>query len=105
MAEGAPEFLKLDRSWRRKLTQRPRRKPIVRRKVTPYIGLLTLEPKPPLETPCIDVCEMDEGTGLCRGCGRTIDEIARWAGMSPEERRGIMAALPARMAPRERVRG
>jgi predicted Fe-S protein YdhL (DUF1289 family) len=58
-----------------------------------------------LETPCIDVCEMDEATGLCRGCGRTIDEIARWSGMSPEERRGIMAALPARRALSEMVKG
>ena len=55
--------------------------------------------------PCIDVCEMDEGTGLCRGCGRTIDEIARWAGMSPEERRDIMAVLPARQAQCETVKG
>ena len=105
MAEGAPEFLKLDRSRRRELGPRPRRKAIVRRKVTPYIGLVDPEPKPPLETPCIDVCEMDEGTGLCRGCGRTIDEIARWAGMSPEERRDIMAVLPARKAQSETVKG
>ena len=66
---------------------------------------MTPEPKLPLETPCIDVCEMDEGTGLCRGCGRTIDEIARWAGMSPEERRVIMAVLPARKAQSETVKG
>jgi predicted Fe-S protein YdhL (DUF1289 family) len=39
-----------------------------------------------LETPCIDVCEMDAGTGLCIGCGRTLDEIAGWADMSNEER-------------------
>jgi predicted Fe-S protein YdhL (DUF1289 family) len=58
-----------------------------------------------LETPCIDVCEMDNGTGLCRGCGRTIDEIARWGGMSLEERRAIMAVLPARKALRETVKG
>ena len=58
-----------------------------------------------METPCIDVCEMDDGTGLCRGCGRTIDEIARWGGMSREERRAIMAALPARKALSETVKG
>ncbi|HSA67866.1 MAG TPA: DUF1289 domain-containing protein [Methyloceanibacter sp.] len=51
-----------------------------------------------METPCIDVCEMDACSGLCIGCGRTIDEIARWAEMSPEERRAIMTVLPARKA-------
>ena len=66
---------------------------------------MTAEPKPPLETPCIDVCEMDGASGLCLGCGRTIDEIARWAGMSPEERRTIMAVLPARKARSETVKG
>jgi len=58
-----------------------------------------------LETPCIDVCEMDASSGLCIGCGRTLDEIAGWADMSPEERRAIMAVLPARKAPNETVKG
>jgi len=48
---------------------------------------------------------MDGASGLCLGCGRTIDEIARWAGMSPEERRTIMAGLPARKARSETVKG
>jgi uncharacterized protein len=50
----------------------------------------------PLETPCIDICTIDEANGLCKGCYRTIDEIARWASMSSEERRAIMAILPER---------
>ena len=62
-------------------------------------------PKRPLETPCIDVCEMDAPSGLCLGCGRTIDEIARWAAMPNEERRVIMAELLARMALTETVKG
>jgi len=66
---------------------------------------LTTGPKPPLETPCIDVCEMDASSGLCIGCGRTLDEIAGWADMSPEERRAIMAVLPARKALNETVKG
>ena len=66
---------------------------------------MATEPKPPLETPCIDVCEMDAASGLCLGCGRTIDEIAGWAAMSQEERRAIMAVLPARMARFETVKG
>lgn len=50
----------------------------------------------PIETPCIQVCTMDAASGLCVGCGRTLDEIARWGAMNEAERRAIMALLPAR---------
>ena len=53
-----------------------------------------------IETPCVKICTLDAGSGLCLGCGRTIDEVARWGGMSDEERRRIMAELPARIAAR-----
>lgn len=49
------------------------------------------------ESPCIAVCIIDPGTGLCLGCGRTLPEIARWHRIESAERRDIMAALPARM--------
>jgi uncharacterized protein len=51
-----------------------------------------------IETPCIKVCVLDQATGQCTGCGRTLDEIARWGAMSEAERRQIMQALPARLA-------
>lgn len=51
-----------------------------------------------IETPCIQVCTLDPRTDLCRGCGRTIDEVAGWSRMTAEERRRIMAELPARRA-------
>ena len=50
----------------------------------------------PLETPCIDICTIDEANRLCKGCYRTIDEIAAWASMTAEQRRAIMAILPQR---------
>lgn len=50
-----------------------------------------------METPCVNVCLLDDASGLCVGCGRTGDEIAGWADMSPAERRAIMAALPERL--------
>jgi predicted Fe-S protein YdhL (DUF1289 family) len=53
-----------------------------------------------IESPCIKVCTLDARSGLCLGCGRTIDEIARWATMSGAERARIMAELPARRASR-----
>jgi predicted Fe-S protein YdhL (DUF1289 family) len=51
-----------------------------------------------METPCVDICEIDRASGLCRGCGRTIAEIANWASMTGAERRRIMAELAARKA-------
>jgi hypothetical protein len=39
---------------------------------------------------------MDPRRGLCLGCRRTLDEIARWGGMSDAERERILAQLPAR---------
>jgi len=51
-----------------------------------------------METPCVDICEIDHECGLCRGCGRTIAEIANWASMSSAERRHIMSELAARKA-------
>lgn len=50
-----------------------------------------------MESPCIDVCTMDPVVKLCRGCGRTLEEIAGWSAMPPEQRRRIMALLPQRM--------
>ena len=47
-----------------------------------------------IETPCVKICTVDARQGFCLGCGRTIDEIARWAGMSAGERGRIMNELP-----------
>ncbi len=48
------------------------------------------------DSPCIDVCQIDPLTGLCRGCFRTLDEIALWSQLSPMQRLDIMADLPHR---------
>ncbi len=52
----------------------------------------------PIATPCIKVCAVDGATGLCFGCARSMNEIARWAVMSAAEREAVMAELPARRA-------
>jgi predicted Fe-S protein YdhL (DUF1289 family) len=51
-----------------------------------------------IETPCTKVCVVDPVSGLCRGCGRSLAEIASWTSLSAEERRRVMAELPNRMA-------
>ncbi|WP_422836365.1 DUF1289 domain-containing protein [Afipia carboxidovorans] len=49
------------------------------------------------ESPCIAVCVISHETGLCRGCGRTRQEISDWATLTPEERATIMTTLVQRM--------
>jgi predicted Fe-S protein YdhL (DUF1289 family) len=55
-----------------------------------------------IESPCILVCSIDLKTGYCFGCGRTRDEIGAWLTMTPEDRRAVMAILPARLEGVER---
>ena len=49
-----------------------------------------------MQSPCTRVCWIDPGTGLCAGCGRSLQEIARWAEMTEDERRRIMSGLSDR---------
>ncbi len=49
-----------------------------------------------MQTPCTKICTLDAARKRCIGCGRTLDEIARWLSMSEDERARIMAELPAR---------
>ncbi|HBF60268.1 MAG TPA: DUF1289 domain-containing protein [Methyloceanibacter sp.] len=50
-----------------------------------------------MESPCVNICMLDDASGLCIGCGRSGDEIACWVDMSPAVRRAIMEALPDRL--------
>ncbi|ARE39698.1 hypothetical protein RGUI_1557 [Rhodovulum sp. P5] len=54
---------------------------------------------PAIETPCVQICNVDRESRLCIGCLRSIDEIAAWTRMSPEERRRVMDDLPGRSLP------
>ncbi|UCE30871.1 MAG: DUF1289 domain-containing protein [Burkholderiales bacterium] len=53
-------------------------------------------------SPCISVCRIDDGSGLCVGCMRTLDEIANWARMSERQKGAVWGAIQARRA---RARG
>lgn len=50
-----------------------------------------------IESPCVGICVIDEESGRCEGCARTLGEIARWTTMPAAERARIMAELPARL--------
>ena len=51
----------------------------------------------PIASPCTKVCTIDPRSGLCRGCGRTLAEIAQWTSLNEGERERIMADLPRRL--------
>lgn len=48
-------------------------------------------------SPCIQICIIEPGDGLCVGCARTLDEIARWSEMSNEARSAVMQSLSQRI--------
>jgi uncharacterized protein len=39
------------------------------------------------DTPCIAICSTSQGDEMCKGCGRTFEEVQHWPGMSPVEKR------------------
>jgi predicted Fe-S protein YdhL (DUF1289 family) len=46
-------------------------------------------------SPCIRVCRLDS-RDVCVGCGRTLDEIARWSQLKVDEQRAISAIAALR---------
>jgi predicted Fe-S protein YdhL (DUF1289 family) len=65
-----------------------------RREERRALRLRALAEGPP--SPCISVCQIDDVTGLCLGCRRTIDEIRDWIIMPMEEREKLLEALAQR---------
>ena len=49
-------------------------------------------------SPCINVCQMDPRTGLCRGCWRTLDEIAGWSRATADGKWAMLSAVSQRRA-------
>jgi uncharacterized protein len=41
------------------------------------------------DTPCIAICSTAQGDEVCRGCGRTFDEVQHWPAMSPVAKRQV----------------
>ena len=39
------------------------------------------------DTPCIAICSTSQGDAVCKGCGRTFEEVQRWTEMTPGEKR------------------
>jgi uncharacterized protein len=39
------------------------------------------------DAPCIAICSTSQGDDLCKGCGRTFEEVQNWPVMTPVEKR------------------
>jgi predicted Fe-S protein YdhL (DUF1289 family) len=47
-------------------------------------------------SPCINLCQLDRDGRFCRGCYRSLDEIAAWSRVSNAEKRVIVASAARR---------
>ena len=47
-------------------------------------------------SPCVNVCHINPYNGLCRGCMRTLDEIAGWLDLCAAEKLAVLARLEER---------
>ena len=49
-----------------------------------------------IESPCTNVCMIDQGSGQCKGCYRTLAEISRWMSYSRTEKLALLETLARR---------
>ena len=47
-------------------------------------------------SPCTSVCRIDEASGWCAGCLRTLDEIAAWSVLGEADKRTVLRELGRR---------
>jgi predicted Fe-S protein YdhL (DUF1289 family) len=40
------------------------------------------------DAPCIAICSTSQGDDVCKGCGRTFEEVQHWPEMTPVQKRG-----------------
>jgi len=51
---------------------------------------------PDVASPCINICKMNERSGLCEGCWRTLDEIIVWSKSDNANKRAILQQVELR---------
>ncbi len=79
MSDSAPPT----RESRRRNRRRRRRSPIFDNSIA---------------SPCISVCQIDDASGCCIGCYRSIDEIRDWPIMSAAEKTDVLSRIAERKA-------
>jgi hypothetical protein len=41
------------------------------------------------DAPCIAICSTSQGDAVCKGCGRTADEVQHWPRLGPADKRAV----------------
>jgi uncharacterized protein len=41
------------------------------------------------DAPCIAICSTSQGDDICKGCGRTFEEVQRWPEFTPAQKRVV----------------
>jgi len=45
-----------------------------------------------IDSPCVNICELDSDF-VCKGCGRTIEEVLKWAEYTDEQKLAVLNRL------------
>ena len=45
------------------------------------------------DTPCIAICSTSQGDAVCKGCGRSFDEVQHWLAYSPVQKRAVWRSI------------
>ena len=48
-----------------------------------------------VDAPCIAICSTSQGDEICKGCGRTFEEVQNWPAMSPYDKRSTWRRITA----------
>ena len=48
-----------------------------------------------VDAPCIAICSTSQGDEMCKGCGRTFEEVQNWPAMNPFAKRETWRRITA----------
>ena len=49
-----------------------------------------------VQSPCVEICQLDPVSGMCLGCFRTMDEIASWIDLTDIEKQNVLLSAQKR---------
>jgi len=63
----------------------------------PVVGTAADQPRNTLrpDSPCAGYCSTSHGDEICKGCGRTFDEVINWIIYDDDEKAAVWARLEA----------